>query len=239
MSTYPSSVVITGASQGIGRNIAVAFASETEHPLLLIARNRDRLEETRRLCLQKGANKAELIICDTTDPRQVEDIQIPEGFPHPGIIINNAGSFLYKKLADTSHSEFQEQINTNLFSAVHIVSRFLDTLKEIPRALIVNICSVSATHGLLESGAYSASKHALLGYTRSLRKELRQANIAVTAINLGQTFSPSWDGSDVDRSLLINPDDVAALILSLSKLSPATVVEEILIQPQHGRVPPM
>ncbi len=83
------------------------------------------------------------------------------------------------------------------------------------------------------------SKHALLGYTRSLRKELLDSEIGVTAINLGQTQSTSWEGSLIDRDLLIDPDDVAKIILNLADLSPRTVIEEILVKPQHGRVPPM
>lgn len=239
MSYHQSSVLITGASRGIGRNIALAFASKTEHPLLLAARNSEGLKQTRQLCLENGAAKAALLVCDTTNPAQTAELTVPKGFPEPGIIVNNAGSFLYKKLAETSHKEFGEQINTNLFSAVNVVSRFLHTLRQAERALIINICSVSATFGLADSGAYSAAKHALLGYTRSLRKELLQTDIGVTAVNLGQTFSPSWDESDVNPDSLIDPNDLAMLLVSLSELSPRTVVEEILIQPQHGRVRPM
>ena len=66
-----------------------------------------------------------------------------------------------------------------------------------------------------------------------------QTEVGVTAINLGQTQSTSWEGSLVDRELLIDPDDVANIILNLTQLSSRTVVEEILVKPQHGRVPPM
>lgn len=239
MSYYQSSVLITGASQGIGRNIACAFASGTEHPLLLVARNRANLEETRQLCMRLGAKKAAVIVCDVTDEEQVASLRVPDGFPDPGIVVNNAGNFLYKKLAQTSNKEFNGQIQMNLFTAVNVVNRFLDTFKRADRAYIVNICSVSATRGLPDSGAYSAAKHALLGYTRSLRKEFIHTNIGVTAINLGQTHSPSWDESDIPAASLIDPGDIGKLIVTLSQMSVRTVVEEILIQPRHGRVPPM
>lgn len=234
-----SSVLITGASQGIGRSIALTFAANTSKPLLLVARSVKNLEETKELCIEAGASNVAVLVCDATDSTQTSNLQVPTGFPDPGIIINNAGSYLYKPLSDTSNNEFAEQINVNLFTAVNIVNRFIEDLKKMDRALIVNICSVGATIGLAESGAYSAAKHALLGYTRSLRQELLNSDVGVTAVNLGQTHSTSWDESDMSPQKLIDPKDVAMIILTLTEISPRTLVEEVLIQPQHGRVAPM
>jgi len=232
-------VLITGASQGIGRSIAIAFASDTERPLLLMARNLQNLSETKRLCEAEGANRVELIACDATDAEAVKGITLPDGMPEPSLLINNAGSYLYKSLQSTTEQEFRHQIDVNLFTAVNVTSRFLPSLKQKERGLIVNISSVGATRGLAESGAYSAAKHALLGYTRSLRKELLGTNIGVTALNLGQTHSPSWSGSSISPIDLIDPKDVASMIVAISGLSARSVVEELLLQPQHGKVPPM
>ncbi len=234
-----SSVLITGASQGIGRSIAITFAAKTLRPLLLLARNKNNLQETKELCEKAGAQHVEIVTCDAVSEEETESIIIPEGFPQPGLIINNAGSYLYKPLAITTNSEFRNQIDVNLFTAVNIVKRFLPDLLKMNRALIVTICSVGSLRGLGDSGAYSAAKHALLGYTRSLREELKNTNVAVSAINLGQTHSTSWDESDMSPERLINPTDVATLIVSLSELSERSVVEEIIMQPQHGRVPAM
>lgn len=234
-----SSILITGASKGIGRNIAVTFAKMTTRPLLLISRDKQGLQETQNMCLEAGGEQVKIIICDLTDEKQVASIRVPDSFPAPGILINNAGSYLLKGLSETSHEEFLEQVQSNLFTAVHTTNRFLDKLKGMDRALIVNICSVGSLEGLKESGAYSAAKHALLGYTRSLRKELINTTVGVTAINLGQTQSTSWEGSNIDRNLLIDPRDVARLIVTLTQLSPRTLAEEIVLKPQHGRVSPM
>lgn len=232
-------VLITGASQGIGRSIAIAFASKTSRPLILMARNLENLSETKRLCETEGDNRVELIACDATDSEAVNSIKLPANLPEPSLLINNAGSYLYKSLETTTVHEFRHQIDVNLFTAVNVTSRFLPSLKEKERGLIVNISSVGATRGLAESGAYSAAKHALLGYTRSLRKELLGTNIGVTALNLGQTHSPSWSGSSVSPIDLIDPKDVASMIVAISELSARSVVEELLLQPQHGKVPPM
>lgn len=233
------SVVITGASRGIGRRIAQAFARETDYALLLIARTESDLKDTQTICRNIGDNHIVFTALDATDPKAVQKIKVPEDFPTPKIIINNAGSFLLKPLQKTTHEEFAQQVQANLFSAVNITNYFLNDLKSKPNGLVLNICSVGAVEGLEDSGAYSASKHALLGYTRSLRQELMETEVGVTAINLGQTQSTSWEGSLIDRDLLIDPDDVANIILNLTQLSPRTVVEEILVKPQHGRVPPM
>lgn len=233
------SVVITGASRGIGRRIAQAFARETDYALLLIARTKSDLKDTQTICRNIGDNRVDIFPCDLAKPEKVKKLNLPDEFPTPKIIVNNAGSFLLKPLQNTTHEEFAQQIQANLYSALNITNRFLDDLKSKPNALVINICSVGAVEGLKDSGAYSASKHALLGYTRSLRQELMETEVGVTAINLGQTQSTSWEGSLIDRDLLIDPNDVAKIILNLTQLSPRTVVEEILIKPQHGRVPPM
>lgn len=238
MSYIKSSVLITGASQGIGRSIAITFAAQTGRPLLLLARNAENLEQTANLCREAGSKQVAVLVCDATSPSDLQQTVLPNGFPEPGIIVNNAGSYLYKTLEKTTNEEFQNQIDINLFTAVNVVQRFLPTLKNLDRALIVNICSVASLKGYGDSGAYSAAKHALLGYTRSLREELMGTDIGVTAINLGQTHSSSWAKSDMSPTKLIHPVDVANMIVAISNLSPQSVVEEISIQPQHGKVSP-
>ncbi|TVQ68104.1 MAG: SDR family oxidoreductase [Balneolaceae bacterium] len=234
-----SSVLITGASQGIGRSIALAFAGASDRPLILLARNEQNLLETEKLCRQAGAERVHILPCDATSAEETGQLVIPEGFPEPGVIVNNAGSYLYKTLAQTSELEFRAQLDTNLYTAVNVTNRFLPGLHRLDRALIVNICSVASLKGFGDSGAYAAAKHALLGYTRSLRQELMHSNIAVTAINLGQTHSTSWAESDMSPEKLIDPKDVASLILAVTALSERSVVEELSLQPQGGKVAPM
>lgn len=237
--TEPASVVITGASRGIGRQIALEFADRTAFDLILIARNLEKLNETRQSCLEAGNGRVAVISCDLTDPEAVRGLRIDDSFPLPGVLVNNAGSYLYKPLSSTTHEEYMGQIQANLFSAVNTTGRFLPDLKAYGNALIINVCSVGALQGLGKSGAYASAKHALLGYSRSLREELLDTGIAVTAINLGQTQSSSWDESDTDPQKLIDPEDVARMAVAISRMGTRTVVEEIMLQPQRGRVAPM
>jgi short-subunit dehydrogenase len=237
MSFKESAVVITGGSKGIGLSIAKVFARKTERPLVLIARNEDELSSAKDECLRDGAQKVSIIPVDITNEEAVSSINFRT--INPGILINNAGSFLFKKLEKTTREEFNAQFQINAFGAFNITKALLPVFKEQERALIVNICSVGSLKGLKDSGAYSMSKHALLGYTRSLRKELMETNIAVTAINLGQTYSTSWEGVDIEQNNLIDPEDVGRLIIAFSELSKRSVAEEITLMPQGGEVPPM
>lgn len=232
-----SSVFITGGSKGIGLSIAKVFARETKYSLVLLARNKNELEQAKEDCINAGAKKVDTISVDITDTDAVSKIDFDAY--NPGILINNAGSFLFKKLEETSPKEFESQFLINAMGAFNLSQALLPVFKSSDKALIVNISSVGALKGLRDSGAYSMSKHALLGYTRSLRKELMGTNIGVTAINLGQTYSTSWKDVDVDITKLIDPEDVGHLIVALSKFSTRSVAEEIIMMPQGGEVDPM
>ncbi|MEQ9310396.1 MAG: SDR family oxidoreductase [Balneolaceae bacterium] len=237
MSFETASVIITGGSKGIGLSIAKVFARMTDRPLVLIARTKKELEQARQECLNEGAEHVEIFSVDLIDQDSVS--RIPFEAMNPGILVNNAGSYLYKTLRETTSSEFEEQFKINTVGAFNITQKILPEFKKKDRALIVNICSQASLKGFDDSGAYAMSKHATLGYTRSLRKELLSTKIAVSAINLGQTYSTSWKDVDVNPNDLIDPEDVGKLIVSLSDLSPRSVAEEIILTPQGGDVKPM
>ncbi|MFP8488354.1 SDR family NAD(P)-dependent oxidoreductase [Gracilimonas sp. Q87] len=237
MAFKDAAVLITGGSKGIGLSIAKIFAKETDRSIILLARNQEDLKKAKEICLEGGAKTVHTIAADITDEEQLAQSDLKDY--NIGILINNAGSFLYKPTQETTSEEFRSQLEVNTIGAFNVTQSVLPAMKELDRGLVVNICSMGALKGLEGSGAYSSSKHALLGYTRSLRKELMKTNIAVSAINLGQTYSTSWDGVDIDPQKLIDPEDVGRLILSLSQLSKRTVADEILLMPQGGEVPPM
>lgn len=232
-----SSVIISGGSKGIGLSIAKVFARQTKRPLVLIARNEQELQQAKGECIDEGAQQVEILSADITNDEVLSKINF--SLYNPGILVNNAGSFLFKRLKETSQEEFNSQFQLNALGAFNLTKTVLPELEKGERALIVNISSMGALKGLGGSGAYSMSKHALLGYTRSLRKELKKTVVAVTAINLGQTYSTSWHDVDIDPNKLIDPEDVGKLIIFLSELSPRSVAEEIILMPQGGEVSPM
>ncbi len=237
MSFQDASVIITGGSKGIGLSIAKVFARTTNRRLVLISRSLEDLQKARQECIAEGARGVEILAADITDANALAALDFSS--LNPGILVNNAGSFLFKPLEETTEEEFSQQFEINTKGAFTVTSQLLPVFKQQEQSLIVNICSQASLKGYGHSGAYTMSKHALLGYTRSLRKELMGTGIAVTAINLGQTYSTSWDGVDVDPLKLIDPEDVGKLILSLSELSSRSVVEEILLMPEGGETDPM
>lgn len=230
-------VLVTGGSKGIGLSIAKIFARNTNRRIILIARSEADLQSAKKICIDEGAKEVLTFSLDLTDEKAVSNLDFTS--LNLGIVINNAGVYLHKKLTETTNEEFHQQYLLNTFSTFNFTNAALVSLKMQERALIVNICSQASLKGYDESGAYTMSKHALLGYTRSLRKELMNSKIAVTAINLGQTYSTSWDEIDTDYDKLIDPEDVGKLIFSLSNLSSRSVVEEINLMPQGGEVNPV
>ncbi|MDR9388459.1 MAG: SDR family oxidoreductase, partial [Balneolaceae bacterium] len=229
-------VVISGASQGIGRVVAQWF-SRSDASLLLVARNQEKLEETRALCVPEAQSRIELLPHDLA-AAQIHPGTLQEPFATPSILVSVAGSFLYKTLENTTTEEFQQQLDVNLFTCVNLVKSFLPSLKTLQHRRILAVDSIAATVGLGDSGAYASSKHALLGYLRSLREELRHEPTPVTSIHLGQTYSTSWASSDMDPGKLINPWDVAQTIHSIACLSPQTSVDELTVMPSGGPVAP-
>ncbi len=83
-------------------------------------------------------------------------------------------------------------------------------------------------------GSYSISKFALLGFSKVLREELKSSGIKVTAVMPGATWSDSWSGAELPYERLMEAEDIAESILSIYKLGPSAVVEEIILRPQLG-----
>ncbi|MEO1021526.1 MAG: SDR family oxidoreductase [Bacteroidota bacterium] len=230
------SVVITGGSKGIGWAIAKVFARDTDHPIVLIARNEEDLITAKKELIRLGAVSVQWFVADVSKEKEIATI--PFDTLNPGVLVNNAGHFLFKKLEHTSPDEFEAQFRVNTLSAFLMASYCLPFMVKQDQGLIVSISSRAGLVGFDNCGAYAMSKHALNGYMRSLRKEWYGRNLSVTTINLGQTYSNSWAGSTVDPKTLINPEDVGLIIKDLTRLSPQSVAEEMTIMPQGGEVAP-
>ena len=150
------------------------------------------------------------------------------------VLINNAGVFMPCSLADDKHEEaFEKMMNTNLYSAYYVTQVLLPKMIERQSGDIINICSIAS---FMPYGAYAVSKHAMLGYSRALRDELKDKGIRVVAVMPGATLTASWEGTEVPAERFMTPEDIANSVWSIYQLSKHTVVEEIILRPQLGDI---
>ena len=175
-------VLITGASEGIGRALALELAPEGPN-LLLNARNGARLEETARECRARGA-AAETFAGDVA---RSEDCgacvaRAVERFGSLDVLVNNAGITMWARFdAVSDFSVYERLLAVNYLGAVHMTAAALPHLKRT-RGLIVAIASIAGLTGVPERTGYAASKHALVGFFESLRIELADSGVDVTIV---------------------------------------------------------
>ena len=185
-------VVITGAGEGIGRNLALAFAAEGAR-VGVCARNKDRL---RSLELEIGSKKNVFYSADLTKNDDLQSFYkvITDRLGGLDILINNVGGII--KLAtflDLTDEDWDNSFQLNLMPAVRLTRLFIETLKDSEASRIINISSISAIRPGDIFPHYSAMKAAISNLTSSLAKTLAPENILVNSISPGPVWSQSWE----------------------------------------------
>ena len=150
------------------------------------------------------------------------------------VLVNNVGTFIQGNISDEADGALEQMLHVNLYSAYHTTRALLPKMMAEKNGHIFTMCSIAALAAYPNGGAYSISKYALLGFTKNLRRELMPHNIKVTAIIPGAIYTDSWKGSGVSEGRIMEPEDIAMMIYTTSRLSPQATVEEIVIRPQLG-----
>jgi len=228
-------VVVTGASSGIGAAVARAFAARWRARVALVARRAALLEAVADEVRAAGGD-ARALACDVTDDAAVgamaEGVLAWAGTPD--VLVNNAGAFVPGGVGAMSAADFRAQIEVNLTSAFLVTRAFLPAMQAAHGGRILFMGSVASVQGYPAGVAYGAAKHGLLGLARALRAETLGTGLAVTTLLPGATLTPSWEGADLPPERLMPADDIAQLCVDVAEMSPRTVVEEILVRPDAG-----
>jgi short-subunit dehydrogenase len=231
-------IVITGASRGLGRAIAEAFAQDKQgHTLVLTARNKEHLES---FCRElQGRFPRTRILSHAADLADKEATialgqWVLQRVPQVDILVNNAGSFVPGNVGTEPDGALETMMAVNLYSAYHLTRTLLPAMKGAGSGHIFNMCSIASIKAYPNGGAYSISKYALLGFSKNLREELKDQGIKVTAVMPGAVYTDSWADTDVPQSRIMEAKDIALLVYHAAHLSPQATVEEIIVRPQLG-----
>ena len=226
--------IITGASTGIGRSLAIKLSDN--YLVYLISRNKNNLNKTKELINSKN-NDCRIIVSDISKIESTDDIysQI-ENKEKIELLINNAGIGVFKSITDTSIDDWNDTLNTNLRGSFLMTKMIIDDLKSKKNGQIVFISSVAGIQPYKNSTAYVASKYGLRGFASALREELREFNIKVTTVFPGAVNTPIWNNKNMDelRKSMIKPDDLTETIIHAINAPNNCVTEEIIIRRTEG-----
>jgi len=184
-----ASAIVTGASTGIGRAIAVKLGGYGMR-IVLGGRREEALRETAKLVEEAGGTA---VVCtgDLEDPHGADALLAcaEQNFGGLDVLVNNAGIGQSGPVESVSEELFDAVMRTNVKAPVFLCQKALPMLRRSKCATIINICSVVAHKGYPSQSIYAASKHALLGFSKSLANEVYKENIRVHAISPGGVFT--------------------------------------------------
>jgi NAD(P)-dependent dehydrogenase (short-subunit alcohol dehydrogenase family) len=192
--------IVTGASKGLGKAIALALGSAGAS-VALVSRDGERLKSVMEEVNHAGGN-ARVFVADVSDEKQVRQLErdVLEAFPAVHILVNNVGMNLRKDLVDFTLEEWHTVVDTNLTSVFLMCRSMVPHLKGRGYGRIINLSSIMGHVSIAGRSAYSASKSALLGLTRALALELAAESITVNSI------SPGPFATEMNTSLIQNAE---------------------------------
>lgn len=230
--------LITGATKGMGRAIAIAFAKENVN-LAVCARNAADLEAFKTelhdinpnievvTVAADGSNREELLNFAEIARQKLGSINI---------IVNSLGMYAQSSILDDEKNLFLKVVNTNLMPSYELYRFFGKSMVSVGEGHIFNICSIAALDPIPEAGIYSVTKAALLCLNDVMRLEMKQYGVKVTAVIPGSTLTDSWKGIAVDKDKMVLPEDIASAVINIYKMSAGANVDQIIIKPVYGQV---
>ncbi len=224
--------IVTGAGRGIGRSIALTLARNGAR-VSLAARTEAELQAVQSEIESFGGQAASF---PTDVSREAEVISLVrntvERFGRLDILINNAGIGIFGPLVETTTEQWDRIMAINARGPFLLCREAIPYLKKQEQAFIINIASVVGVKGYVNQAAYSASKHAVMGMTKALAKEVQSDGIRVHAICPGgvDTQLLSQARPDLDRAVLMQPEELADIVLFLVTRQGNAVMDEIHVR---------
>ncbi|MHC4659025.1 MAG: SDR family NAD(P)-dependent oxidoreductase [Planctomycetota bacterium] len=224
--------IVTGAGRGVGRAICVALAKDGAS-IVLASCATDKLKETADQVTAAGA-KAEIVVADLAEEESIKNlVKVTNGkFGRLDILVNNAGVTHSAKLEETATADWDRLFKVNTRAPFILCRQALPLLKKSEAAYIINIVSIVGVKCYPLQSAYTASKHALRGMTKSLAEELRGTNVRVHSICPGgiDTDMIQQIRPDIKKEDLMQPEEIAELVVYLVTHKGNAVIDELHIR---------
>lgn len=233
--TNKQTALITGASSGIGKATALAFAKAGVN-VALVSRSPEKLAAVASAAQATGVT-AKTYVIDLADVEQVQEqisaIALDGGID---ILVNCAGIAYIGTLSETPLADWLKVINLNLTSVWQCILGILPTMRDHASGTIINVASIAGKQPFPEWGAYSVSKAGLIALSKTLAAEERANGIRVTAICPGAVNTELWDtiNANFDRQTMLTPEIVAESIVHTALLPKQAVVDELTLMPSAG-----
>ncbi len=211
--------VVTGASRGIGRGIAMRLAQEGCKVVVNYNKSADAAQEVVN-AIQEQGGKAVAIQADVSDYQQAQRLikEAIKAFGRVDILVNNAGTTRDQLLLMMKEGDWDAVINTNLKSCYNVTKAALRSMMKQRFGRIINISSVSGLAGQAGQTNYAASKAGMIGFTKSLAKEVGSRNITVNAV------APGYVPTDLTNVL---PEDMVEAMIKMTPLGRAGTPEDV------------
>ncbi|WP_353931742.1 SDR family oxidoreductase [Okeanomitos corallinicola TIOX110] len=230
--------LITGASSGIGKATALAFA-KVGIDIALVSRSREKLEGVVTAAKATGVEAKAYpvdLACISQVKTKIE--AIADDFGPIDILVNNAGMGYTANLDHIPLEDWQRVMDLNITSVFQCMMAIVPKMRQQGQGTIINIASIAAKQTFPGWGAYCVSKAGLLALSQTLAQEERANGIRVTAICPGAVNTEIWDTetvhADFDRAKMLTPEIVAQTILHTVLLPQETVIEELTLMSNAG-----
>ncbi len=222
--------IITGASKGIGKAIALSLAGAGAN-VVLAARHQEDLASAEKEVRSLGG-ECLAVLGDVSKESDVDLIveKAIQKFGGVDVLVNNAGYGVFSKVADTTVKDFDGMMKVNLRGVFLCCKGVLPAMIRQNSGAIINIASLAGKNSFVGGATYSATKWGLLGFSRSLMLEVREFNIRVVAICPG-SVNTSFSDHSRDAEKIIQPEDVAETVLFALTMPARSNVSEIDIRP--------